>query len=127
MATYNKHNWTHDKTKTNENMTQWTREPMAKRHEGKGSMNQPETITKLQNKRHENNNMEQNKKQTLHIVERSKCKLCMQQSEAAIGSALIQWYTGIVKMIVLKPNDVGGSSGGSNILGWPCHFLSQPC
>ncbi len=37
------------------------------------------------------------------IVERSKskCKLCMLQSEAGIDSALIQWHTGIVRMTVL--------------------------
>ncbi len=38
-----------------------------------------------------------------NIVERSKSKskLCMQQSEAAIDSTLIQWHTGIVRMTVL--------------------------
>ncbi len=38
---------------TNQNMTQWTREPIAWINEGKGSMKQTETMTKLQNKRHE--------------------------------------------------------------------------
>ncbi len=49
--------------RTNQNVTQRTREPIARRHEGKGSMTQTGTITKLQNKRHEN--MKQNPKQTL--------------------------------------------------------------
>ncbi len=43
-------------------MSQW--EPMVKRQEGKGSMNQTGTVTELQNKRHENKNR---KKQTLHL------------------------------------------------------------
>ncbi len=47
---------------TNQNMTQWTREPIAWIHEGKGSMKQTETMTKLQNKRHENMNIKQNPK-----------------------------------------------------------------
>ncbi len=53
---------------TNQNMTQWTREPIAWRHEGNGSIKQTGTETKLQNKRHENKNMKQNPKQTLHLL-----------------------------------------------------------
>jgi len=49
---------------------------MTKRHEGKGSMNQTGTITKLQNKRHENKNMEQNQKQTLHFVLENTTEIC---------------------------------------------------
>ncbi len=48
-------------------MTQRTREPIAKRHEGKGSMTQTGTVTKLQNKIHENKNMKQTPKQTLQF------------------------------------------------------------
>ncbi len=46
-------------------MTQWTREPIAWIHEGKGSMKHTGTVTKLQNKRRENMNMTQNPKTDL--------------------------------------------------------------
>ncbi len=46
-------------------MTQWTEEPIAKKTRGQGKHDKTWTITKLQNKRHENKNMEQNQKQTL--------------------------------------------------------------
>ncbi len=36
------------------------------------------------------------------LSSKSKCKLCMQQSEAVIDSTLIQWHTGIVRMTVLE-------------------------
>ncbi len=51
---------------TNQNMTLWTEEPIAKRHESKGIITQKGTITKLQNKKQQNKNIEQNQKQTLH-------------------------------------------------------------
>ncbi len=51
---------------TNQNVMQRTREPIARRHEGKGSMKLTGTMTKLQNERHENINMKPNPKQTLH-------------------------------------------------------------
>ncbi len=41
--------WGHDTMNmtTNQNMTHWTREPIAWRHEGKGSMTQTRTVTKF--------------------------------------------------------------------------------
>ncbi len=40
----------------------------------------------------------------------------MQQS-GSIDSTLIQWHTGIIRLTVLWPNDVGDPVGGSHISG----------
>ncbi len=51
---------------TNQNMTHWTRKPIAWRHEGKGSMTQTGTMTKLQNKRHKNKKTEPQNRPYIH-------------------------------------------------------------
>ncbi len=84
----------------------WTNGPIAWIHEGKGSMTQTGTMTKVQNKRHENMNIKQIPK--THVTVRCVflfclffCKKNVRSTSNMLTKTAYIWYSNTVKTLLL--------------------------
>ncbi len=95
---------------TNGDMTQWAREPIAWRHEGKGSKTQTRTMTNFKIKDMKNKNMKQNPKQTLQIRISLVSSQDLEKRVHAFITSRVDYCNGLLTAFQRRPLDSCSSS-----------------